>query len=56
MPDAATPLEDRVHRPWHEGTAVVPAFPRVASRRVDCLEQLDVDVDRVDEIISREMK
>lgn len=54
MRDATTPLEDWVLRTWQEGTAVVPAFPLVASRLVDSLEQPDVDVDRVDEIISQD--
>ncbi len=54
MGDTATALEDWVVRAWEEDTAVVPAFPLVASRLVDALEQPDVDVDQVEEIISQD--
>lgn len=47
-------LEDWLLRSWVEDSVVLPAFPLVASRLVDCLEQPDADVDRVEEIIGQD--
>lgn len=52
--DTQTRFQTWLLRSWEEDSAVLPAFPIVAARLVDALEQPDVHVDQVEEIICQD--
>jgi HD-like signal output (HDOD) protein len=52
--DDRTALEKWILRSWREDAAQLPAFPLVATRLVNALEQPDIDVDDVRVLISQD--
>ncbi len=54
MTDRRPWLEDWLLGAWRDDAAVLPAFPMVATRLVDALEQPEVEIDLVEEIISQD--
>ena len=54
MDESSANLEHWVLETFEEGSVSLPAFPVVATRLVDALEQPDVDVDDVREIIAQD--